>query len=225
MKNNKSRKPSFHWKGATALFLLGLGIVGFLWVFLPTPTETIQLDLQEIRVPLEEGQSALLQESYQIKITAPRLIKAGKIFGYSFALIPDNQIVNVTAQDVDIYTQYQVNLVLLPDFENAMINPPGSMTTALSSSQEPAMLWKMEATGSEPVTGIFWVYLDFIPLEPTVDSFSTAVLARSVDIPVQSMLGLNTNAVAILSTASLLIALFLGTPQLRFFRKDQNAES
>jgi len=225
MKSDKPRTKPFQWQVPITLFLLGCAVAGFLWVFLASPTETVTLDLQEVRVPLDEDQYALLQEPYQIKITSPRRVKAGKIFGYTFSLVPSIQPVNITAQDVNVYSFYQVNLILKPDFENVTINPPGSMTTALLPDQEPKMLWKMEAVGKEPVTGIFWAYLDFIPLEPESEAFSTAVLARREEIPVQSILGLNTNGVAILSTAFSIIAIFLGIPQLPVFRKASDAKS
>lgn len=216
MKKNKGKTSN--WQTLIAVLLFIVGIAGFLWVFLPPVPDAITLQLQEIRVPVGTETYALLQDSYQIVIENPKAAKAGKQFGYTFELQQSEIPINVTFQDVDLYKYYQLNLRLEPAFENTTINPPGSMITSLLPDQEPSMVWKMEPTGVDPIQGIFWVYLDFIPLEEGIEPSSTALLARKVEIPVQTILGLDTDTVTIISTMFTVAAIFFGLPQFTSFK-------
>lgn len=220
MKKIKPKNAYIPWQIPLALLLLAIGIAGFLWALHPASTETVILDLQEIRMPLENGQYAMLQQAYQMQIEAPTQAKAGKLFNYSFQLLRSENALNVTLEDVDIFDTYQLNLTLQPDFNNTLINPPGSMTTALLPEQEPIMLWKMEPVGKATIDGIFWIYLDFVPLTDDLPASSTALLARNVEIPVQTIFGFSTNWIAVISAAMVISAIFLGLPQLPPFRKE-----
>jgi hypothetical protein len=178
------------------------------------------LDLQEIRVPLGDDSFAMLQQPYRMEINIPREAKAGQPFNFQFHLEQSDQPLNITYQDGNIFDYYQLNLSLRPDFQNAAINPSGTMTTALLPAQEPAMRWKMEPVGKEAIEGIFWVYLDFVPLQDDVPSTSTALLARNVSIPVTSFCGLNTRWMIIISTVLTIAAIFIGIPQIEFFKRE-----
>ena len=214
----KNKKQIITWQTPAAILLLFLGIAGFLWALLPPSKDTVVLELQEIRVPLDDGTYAMLQQPYQMQVAAPKSAKLGKQFDYTFKLKLSEQPINITAQDVDIYDYYQVNIELRPDFLNTTINPPGSMTTAMLEGQEPAMIWKMDPIGNDAIEGVFWVYVAFVPLVDEVEPSSSALLARNVNIPVQTILGLTTRWVAIIATALTVAAIFLGIPQLPFFK-------
>lgn len=211
-------KSTYPWQVFLALLLLTLGIAGFLWALVPPAQNTVVLDLQEIRVPVNGENYAMLQEPYQMQITAPKHARLGQQFGFSFKISQSNQPLNITSQDVNIFEYYQVNLQLRPAFENTTINPPGSMTTALLPGQEPAMVWKMEPIQKEDINGTFWVYLDFIPQQDGLEETSTALLARNISIPVQTVFGLDTRWITILSTALTVGSVFLGIPQLSYFK-------
>ncbi len=213
-----NNKKTINCQLVFASLLLVLGIVGFFWVLLPPTKNSVFLDLQEIRVPIKDETYAMLQDPYQMEITAPKLAKFGQQFGFSFKLSQSSQPLNVTSQDVDIFDYYQINLQLRPDLENTTINPPGSMTTALLPGQEPAMVWKMDAASKEEISGTFWVYMEFVPLQDGLEKTSTALLARNISIPVKTVFGLNTRWITILATAVIVAAIFLGIPQLPFFK-------
>lgn len=219
----KSKKKTLSWQTPVSIVLLVLGIAGFLWVFLPPANDTIILQMQEIRIPADDETYALLQDSYEMVIESPQTTKVGSQFGYSFELRKSDNPINVTFQDVDIYDYYQLNLSLEPMLENTTINPPGSVTTALLPGQKPAMIWKMEAIGKESITGIFWINIDFIPLNNEIEPSSTALLARKVDIPVQTVFGMATNTITFLATIFCVAAIFLGLPQLPFFQGETHA--
>ena len=220
----RSKKKAFSWQGLVALIFLPLGIIGFLWAFIPPTSETITLQLQEIRVPVGDETFALLQESYKIVIETPKTVKAGSQFGYTFELQQSDLPVNITDQDVDINEYYQLNLMLEPAFENTTINPPGSVATAILPGQEPAMIWKMEPTDKETITGIFWATVDFVPIKDGVEPSSTALLARKLNIPVQTILGMNTDTITIFATVFCVTAIFLGLPQLPFFKGESDVK-
>ncbi len=218
----RSKSGALPWQVPTAVLLLVLGAAGLLWALLPPTSDTVALQLQEIRIPLEDGKFAMLQESYQMVIQTPPAVKAGQQFAYSFQLLHSDQQLNITFQDMNIYDYYQINLTLEPDFEHTTINPPGTVTTALQPGQEPVMQWKMEPVDRQPITGIFWVRVDFIPLEPDLEAASTALLARQVSIPVEDIFGINTRGIILISTILTVAAIFLGLPQLPLFKGDKD---
>ncbi|MEE4194415.1 MAG: hypothetical protein V2J07_04380 [Anaerolineae bacterium] len=218
----RSKPGTFPWQVPTAIIFLVLGITGLLWGLLPPASETVILQLQEIRIPLEDGTFAMLQESYQMVIHTPPAVKAGQQFAYSFQLLHSDQPLNITFQDVNIFDYYQINLTLEPDFDQTTINPPGTVTTALQPGQEPVMQWKMEPVDRQPISGIFWVRVDFIPLEPDLEASSTALLARQVSIPVATIFGVSTRGIILISTILTVAAIFLGLPQLPLFKGDKD---
>ena len=220
MKKTKKKKTA--WQAIAAILLFILGIAGFLWVLIPIEKEIVALELQEIRVPLSEDRHAMLEQAYQIQIETRTQAKAGQQIDYLFRLVKSEKTLTITEADSNIFDDYQINVELRPDFENTYMNPPGSMTTALLEGQTLNMSWKLEPDGTADIEGVFWVYFDFIPLKENLPESSTAILARSVNIPVQTLLSFSTRWVTIFSTAFVVAAIFFGVPQLPFFKGEQN---
>jgi hypothetical protein len=200
---------------AMAFLLLIVGVAGLLWAFLPPAQEEIVLPLQEIRVPLPDSdQYALLTQAYDIIISLPTVLRQGGKAAISFSLVKSDTPINISAQDDDMYNHFLVTVELKPEFSNANLTPPGLMKTSLLEGQELSMAWSLQTESREDTSGIFWVHFNFITDDESSPDYRTAVLARTVEIPTQTLMGLSTRWVASISSVFLVISFFLGLPNL-----------
>ncbi len=206
-----------------AILLLGVGIAGLLWAFLPPPQEKIVLPLQEIRVPLPDSdQNALLNQAYDIVINLPTALRMGGTSSLTFSLKKSDTPITISAMDVDMYDHYLVTVELKPEFSHANLTPPGVMKTSLLAGQELSMQWNLQTETREDTSGTFWVHFNFITDDETSPHYRTAVLARFVEIPTQTLIGLSTRWVAAVSSVFLVISLFLGLPNLAVSKEERH---
>jgi hypothetical protein len=206
---------------AIAFVLLAAGVAGLLWAFLPPPQEEIVLQLQEIRVPLPDSdQFALLNQAYDIVISLPTVLRQGGKAAISFSLIKSDTPINVSTQDDGMYNHFLVTVELKPELANADLTPAGVMKTSLLEGQEVSMQWSVQTESREDTSGIFWVHFNFITDDESTPDYRTAVLARSVEIPTQTLMGLSTRWVAAASSVFLVMALFLGLPNLAVSKEE-----
>lgn len=206
---------------AIAILLLGVGVAGLLWAFLPPAQEKIVLPLQEIRVPLSEGdQYALLTQAYDMVISFPTALRMGGKSSLTFSLEKSDAPINITTQDEEMYDHYLVTVELKPELTNAGLTPPGIMKTSLLEGQELSMEWMVQTETREDASGVFWVHFNFITDDESSPDYRTAVLARPFIIPTQTLLGLSTRWVAAISSVFLVISLFLGLPNLTVSKEE-----
>lgn len=200
---------------AIAFLLLVVGVAGLLWSFLPPAQEKIVLPLQEIRVPLPDSdQFALLTQAYDMVIRFPTALRMGGKASLTFTLEKSDTPINMTAQDDGMYNHFLVTVELKPDLVNVDLTPAGIMKTSLLEGQELSMKWSVQTETREDTSGIFWVHFNFITDDESTPDYRTAVLARSLEIPTQTLLGLSTRWVGAVSSVFLVVSLFLGLPNL-----------
>lgn len=206
---------------AIAFVLLAAGVAGLLWAFLPPAQEEIVLPLQEIRVPLPDSdQFALLTQAYDIVISLPTVLRQGGKADISFSLVKSDTPINISAQDDGMYNHFLVTVELKPELTNANLTPPGLMKTSLLEGQELSMEWSLQTESREDTGGTFWVHFNFITDDESSPDYRTAVLARTVEIPTQTLMGLSTRWVAAISSVFLVISFFLGLPNLTVHKEE-----
>lgn len=205
-----------------ALLLFTLGITGIVWSFTPPRYETITLPLQEIEITVPSSSKdtenyAALLTPYEMTLKLPRRLKTGNETKISFSFSPSPNMAASTQANENLYLYYNMVIELRPEFDTLQITPPGSMSTAVLEGSNTAMQWTLITETSMVNEGLFWVYLNFYPLDSSMEIQRTAVLAKPITLISESPFGLSTRWVAVVSSVFLTLSFFFGWPTIGNF--------